>query len=129
MVADPADPPPQAADPTIVGLWNVQFVADGQVIDAGFDAWHADGTETLKRYDSAIRGRGVRRRVDKDRWADLQTQAPLVALIRETITVDREDDPNRSAYRDSRRGRRCPEAAAWRGHSGRLRAQSARCHV
>lgn len=31
----------------IVGLWNVTLVADGSVIDVGFDAWHADGTETL----------------------------------------------------------------------------------
>jgi hypothetical protein len=36
-----------AADPTAVGLWNIQILSDGQVIDSGFDAWHADGTETL----------------------------------------------------------------------------------
>jgi hypothetical protein len=33
--------------PLIVGLWKVTLVADGAVIDVGFDAWHADGTETL----------------------------------------------------------------------------------
>ena len=32
---------------SIVGLWQVTFVADDTVIDFGFDAWHADGTETL----------------------------------------------------------------------------------
>ena len=33
--------------PSIVGLWQVTLVADGTIIDVGFDAWHADGTETL----------------------------------------------------------------------------------
>ena len=33
--------------PLIVGLWQVTLVADGAVIDVGFDAWHDDGTETL----------------------------------------------------------------------------------
>jgi len=33
--------------PLIVGLWHVTLVADGAVIDVGFDAWHSDGTETL----------------------------------------------------------------------------------
>jgi hypothetical protein len=33
--------------PLIVGLWKVTMVADGAVIDIGFDAWHGDGTETL----------------------------------------------------------------------------------
>jgi len=32
---------------SIVGLWQVTLVAGGEVIDVGFDAWHADGTETL----------------------------------------------------------------------------------
>jgi len=34
-------------EPSIVGLWKVDILADGQVIDQGFDAWHGDGTETL----------------------------------------------------------------------------------
>src|SRR5262245_36230185 len=33
--------------PAIAGLWQVTLVANGTVIDVGFDAWHADGTETL----------------------------------------------------------------------------------
>src|SRR5690349_9731514 len=34
--------------PLITGLWQVTLVAaDGTVVDVGFDAWHADGTETL----------------------------------------------------------------------------------
>lgn len=33
--------------PSIVGLWKVTLTAGGTVIDVGFDAWHADGTEIL----------------------------------------------------------------------------------
>jgi hypothetical protein len=32
---------------TIVGLWKVVFNSGGTVVDQAFDAWHADGTETL----------------------------------------------------------------------------------
>lgn len=47
---------PEAGTPTIVGLWHVAFLLDPNggfstagpnVFDEGFDAWHADGTETL----------------------------------------------------------------------------------
>jgi hypothetical protein len=33
--------------PSIVGLWSVTLTSGGSVIDFGYDAWHADGTETL----------------------------------------------------------------------------------
>ena len=39
-----ADPDPAGA---IVGLWQVNFLAGGQVIGTGFDLWHSDGTEVL----------------------------------------------------------------------------------
>jgi len=32
---------------SIVGLWHVYFVANGQPFDEGFDQWHSDGTEVL----------------------------------------------------------------------------------
>ncbi len=47
---------PQAASPSIVGYWHTVFLIDPDagystagpnVFDEGFDAWHADGTETL----------------------------------------------------------------------------------
>jgi len=31
----------------IVGLWSVTLTSGGTVIDIGYDAWHADGTEIL----------------------------------------------------------------------------------
>ena len=33
--------------PSITGLWDVRFIADGQVVDEGFDQYHSDGTEIL----------------------------------------------------------------------------------
>ena len=47
---------PRATAPSIVGLWHTVFLVDPKggystagpnVFDEGFDAWHADGTETL----------------------------------------------------------------------------------
>ncbi|HTU45126.1 MAG TPA: hypothetical protein VMF91_08695 [Bryobacteraceae bacterium] len=32
---------------SFVGLWDTKLIADGQVIDEGFDAFHSDGTEIL----------------------------------------------------------------------------------
>jgi hypothetical protein len=32
---------------TIVGLWDVKFISDNQVVDEGFDQYHSDGTEIL----------------------------------------------------------------------------------
>lgn len=34
-------------DQTIVGLWDVKFISDNQVVDEGFDQYHSDGTEIL----------------------------------------------------------------------------------
>jgi hypothetical protein len=41
---------------SIVGLWKVDLIMDGQVIDQGFDAWHGDGTETLNDSVSPLLG-------------------------------------------------------------------------
>ena len=32
---------------TIVGLWNVEFTTTNQLVDFGYQEWHADGTEIL----------------------------------------------------------------------------------
>ncbi len=32
---------------TIVGLWDIKFILDNQVVDQGFDQYHSDGTEVL----------------------------------------------------------------------------------
>jgi len=39
--------PQTGDDPTIVGLWDVKFISEGQVVDEGFDQYHSDGTEIL----------------------------------------------------------------------------------
>ena len=45
-----------ASPVSIVGLWNVTFLSAGQVIDYGFDLWHADGTELLNDITNPIEG-------------------------------------------------------------------------
>ena len=48
MTAKPRVGDDEVADsPTIVGLWDVKFIADNQVVDEGFDQYHSDGTEIL----------------------------------------------------------------------------------
>jgi hypothetical protein len=41
---------------SIVGLWNLNFLADGTIVDVAFDAWHSDGTEVLNDYTNPING-------------------------------------------------------------------------
>jgi hypothetical protein len=36
-----------AGEATIVGLWDVKFTSDNQVVDEGYDVYHSDGTEIL----------------------------------------------------------------------------------
>jgi len=41
---------------SIVGLWNLNFLSGGVVVDVAFDAWHSDGTEVLNDYTNPING-------------------------------------------------------------------------
>jgi hypothetical protein len=45
--ASPAPTSGPGADPTIVGMWHVFLVSDGQPFDEGYEEWHSDGTEIL----------------------------------------------------------------------------------
>jgi hypothetical protein len=48
---------PSAAAPasaSIVGLWKINFLAGGVIVDVAFDAWHSDGTEILNDYTDPI---------------------------------------------------------------------------
>jgi hypothetical protein len=42
--ATPADGP---GDPSIVGLWDVKFISNGQLYDEGIDQYHSDGLEIM----------------------------------------------------------------------------------
>jgi len=46
----------QSGPVSIVGLWNVNFLSGGSVVDVAFDAWHSDGTEILNDYTDPIEG-------------------------------------------------------------------------
>jgi hypothetical protein len=42
------------ASASIVGLWKIDFLAGGVIVDVAFDAWHSDGTEILNDYTDPI---------------------------------------------------------------------------
>jgi hypothetical protein len=89
----------QTAD--IVGLWDVQFIADGQVVDEGFDQYHSDGTEILNDTPPPAAGNvclGVYRQVGgrtiklrHPSWLYDSTNTVLIGkvTILETVTVDK----------------------------------------
>lgn len=92
--AGPAGP----ANNTIVGLWNITFTSGGQVVDQGFDAWHADGTETLNDNPPPSTGNvclGVWQQMGKTfklkhpSWTyDNNGNLTGIATIREQVTLD-----------------------------------------
>ena len=41
---------------SIVGLWSVTVIFDGETIDVAFEVWHDDGTEILNDYTNPIEG-------------------------------------------------------------------------
>src|SRR2546421_12611877 len=44
------------ADASIVGLWHVTYLLNGQVFFVSFDQWHSDGTEFENAYSNPIEG-------------------------------------------------------------------------
>jgi len=93
-----------AARPSITGLWDIKFYADGQLVDEGFDAWHSDGLEVLNDTPPPATGNvcvGVYAQTGKrtfklkhPSWIFDSTNTFVIgtATIRETVTVDRSGD-------------------------------------
>ena len=84
----------------IVGLWKVNLVVDGNVIDSGYTTWHADGTEIMNSSRPPMSGSfcmGVWKRTGNsyklNHWAlswDPTGQTFIgPANVHETITVAR----------------------------------------
>ena len=46
----------EAQPVSIVGLWQITFYYEGQVVDVGFDVWHTDGTELLNDIQTPATG-------------------------------------------------------------------------
>ena len=103
--ARPADPPP-GQEPSVAGLWSVQFTVDGQVVDEGFDMWHNDGTELLNDAVTPSSGAvcvGVWTKTAPFTYSlkhpsyvfdDANVNLIGVAILRETIVLD----PSGSSY-------------------------------
>ena len=86
---------------TIVGLWDVKFLVDNEVVDEGFDQYHSDGTEILNDTPPPATGNvclGVYKmpattsiKLKHPSWIYDPTNTFVIgrATILETITVDR----------------------------------------
>ena len=95
---------PQGNPPTLVGLWDLQFISDGQLVDEGFDQYHDDGTEILNDTPPPSAGNvclgvwaktGVRTlKLKHPSWIYDPTNTTVIgtATILEQITLD--DDGN-----------------------------------
>ena len=45
--SDRATPQARGGNPSIVGLWQVNFTSGGQVVDQAYEVFHSDGTEMM----------------------------------------------------------------------------------
>lgn len=98
---DPAaDNQYQNGPASIVGLWNISFLLDGQVVDQGFDVWHNDNTEILNDITSPIEGNvclGVWKQTGNCTFKlyhpsftyDANGNWTGTAIIRETVTLNK----------------------------------------
>lgn len=89
---------------TIVGLWDVKFLVDNEVVDEGFDQYHADGTEILNDTPPPATGNvclGVYKmpattsiKLKHPSWIYDPTNTFVIgkATILEQITVDRSNN-------------------------------------
>jgi hypothetical protein len=88
-------------DATIVGLWDVKFISENQVVDEGFDQYHSDGTEILNDTPPPATGNVCLGVYEKSGARGLKLKHPSWiyepsntfvigrATILESITVDR----------------------------------------
>lgn len=88
-----------SGNPSIVGLWQVTFLYDGEVFDEAFDAWHSDGNEVLNDYTNPIEGNvclGVWEQTGRNTYKlkhpswtfDSSGNLTGTAIIRETVIVN-----------------------------------------
>jgi hypothetical protein len=84
----------------MVGMWMTTFTSDGEIVDVGFDVWHADGTQILNDTTTPASGAvclGVWTQtgdftysLKHPTWAFDETNTMLVGIgyILETVTLD-----------------------------------------
>jgi hypothetical protein len=49
-------PAQSGEEQTLVGFWDIKFIADNQVVDEGFDQFHSDGLEILNDTSPPVTG-------------------------------------------------------------------------
>jgi len=94
---------------SIVGLWNVNFLSGGQVVDVAFDAWHSDGTEILNDYTDPTEGNvclGVWRQLNSNTYKlkhpswyfDNNGNLLGTVVISETVCLSRDGNSYAGTY-------------------------------
>jgi hypothetical protein len=94
---------------SIVGLWNVNFLSGGAVVDVAFDAWHSDGTEILNDYTDPIEGNvclGVWRQTNSNTYKlkhpswyfDNNGNLLGTVVIHETVCLSRDGNSYAGTY-------------------------------
>jgi hypothetical protein len=91
----------QSGPVSIVGLWQVSFVVDGQVVDQSYDAWNLGGTEVLTDDTNPIEdnvcigawvqtGRRTYKLKHPSYYFDDTGTLQGTAILRDTVTVSRD---------------------------------------
>jgi len=94
---------------SIVGLWNLNLISGGQVVDVAFDGCHSDGTEVLDEYTNPINGKiclGVWEQTGPNTYKlkhhswnfDGSGNLLGTVIIRETVHLSREGNSFRGNY-------------------------------
>lgn len=99
--AQAATPKDQTTPFSMVGMWMTTFISNGEVVDAGFDVWHSDGTQILNDFPPPVTGAvcigiwqqtgPVTYELKHPAWAfDPETNSTLVGItyILEKVTLD-----------------------------------------
>jgi hypothetical protein len=107
--AGAATPEGKAKSRSIVGLWKADTYYQGQLVDQGFDTFHTDGTELLidtsaPATDNVCAGVWEQTapatiKLKHPSWFfDLNGNLLGIAIIRETLTVDWDDDSFKGSW-------------------------------
>jgi hypothetical protein len=90
-----------SVNPTIVGLWHNVYSSGGEVVDEGFETYHADGTEMLvdlspPATDNVCSGTWIQTgaftyKLNHPSWYfDMDGNLLGMAVIKDSVTLDRD---------------------------------------
>ena len=99
-----AEVPEGGNGPSMTGLWKTVFVADGAVVNLGFNTWHSDGTEWALDQGPPVSGQvcpGVWEKIGNRTYATVHpafnydaTNTYVVGILIERLNVTISSDAN-----------------------------------